>query len=229
MAKTKLSSASRIQVLERAVRKLEKRLAPPVVKIFVLPGGKMPERQTGGAAGYDVHLRAVVCPHEMDERNPKLRKLLFDFKTIPEDPKIRRYVVRADKNGREFPLHSSEGELVYGLPPGESVLVGIGFATEMPFPHMYWVLPRSGLASKYGIVVSNAPGTVDADYRGEAGVIVRSYRSTYFYLRHQMRVSQIAFQKVEIPQLVQVRRYSDLSQTARGAGGFGSTGIEAKK
>lgn len=191
----------------------------PEIKIHVLPGGAMPERKSDGAIGYDVRIRAVVSPYEMDPVHPQLRKTLFDFLKIPEDPAVAAYVRQVDRED------GPGSELVYRLEPNTSVLVGIGFVTEMPFPVFYWVTPRSGLASKWGITVTNAPGTVDPDYRGEAGVIVLNRSHSMFYLRHGMRIAQIIFQWAVIPQILKVQRYEDLVLTKRGAGGFGSTGL----
>ena len=182
--------------------------------IYLLPGGKMPQRMTEEAIGYDVYLRAVVSAFEEDPSNPNLRKTLFDFQNRPAAPNINRQVVKV------------EDELVYRMNPGESALVGIGFVTAMPFPMFYWVAPRSGLSSKHGITVTNAPGTVDPDYRGEAGVLVYNRNSTTFYLRHDMRIAQIIFQYALIPELEGVHTYEELMQTQRGAGGFGSTGLQ---
>jgi dUTP pyrophosphatase len=184
------------------------------IKIYVLPGGRLPERQTEGAIGYDVCLRAIVSPHKMDLSNPNLRHTLFDFRTVPNDPELARHICRTDG-----------GELVYRMDPGESVLVGIGFITEMPYPMFYWVAPRSGLSSKWGITVTNAPGTVDPDYRGEAGVLVYNRNQTTYDLRHNMRIAQIIFQLALIPQITEVSDSTGLVVTRRGAGGFGSTGV----
>jgi len=150
----------------------------------------------------------------MDLNNPNLRKTLFDFETVPSDPKIARHVIETDKG------------LVYRMDPGESVLVGMGFITEMQFPMFYWVAPRSGLASKWGITVTNAPGTVDPDYRGEAGVLVYNRNTTSFDLEHNMRIAQIVFQIALIPEIAEVTAQEELDGTQRGAGGFGSTGIK---
>lgn len=188
---------------------------PPVVKIHVLPGGKMPERQTTGSIGYDVYGRAIVSPSEKDPVNPTLRLTLFDFVNLPTDPAIAPHAIERE-----------DGGFNYRLEPGESVLVGIGFVTEMPFPMFYWVAPRSGLASRYGITVTNAPGTVDPDYRGEAGVLVYNRNTTHFDLEPQTRIAQIIFQEALIPCLRLVESYTDLTSTARGTGGFGSTGLK---
>ncbi len=115
--------------------------------------------------------------------------------------------------------------MVYRMYPNESVLVGIGFVTAMPFPLFYWVAPRSGLASRYGITVTNAPGTVDPDYRGEAGVLVYNRNQHCFDLKRNMRIAQIIFQWAIIPEIIEISRYDELSNTGRGAGGFGSTGL----
>ena len=109
--------------------------------------------------------------------------------------------------------------------PASQVLVGIGFLTEMPFPMFYWVAPRSGLAAKWGITVTNAPGTVDPDYRGEAGVLVYNLNPHPFLLHKDMRIAQVIFQIALIPEFFKVSSPKELADTTRGVGGFGSTGI----
>jgi dUTP pyrophosphatase len=173
----------------------------------------MPKRQTEEAVGYDVYLRAVVSAHQMDGKNPKLRKTLFDFEVMPGDPETRKHIDRQN------------GELVYVMEPQESVLVGIGFVTAMPSGMFMWVAPRSGLASKHGITVTNAPGTVDPDYRGEAGVLVFNRNDITFALQRHMRIAQVIFQWALFPDFQEVTDYEDLPKTARGVGGFGSTGL----
>ncbi|MFZ5391525.1 MAG: dUTP diphosphatase [Patescibacteria group bacterium] len=181
------------------------------VKIHLLAGGQLPERQTEGAIGFDVRIRAIVSATEMDINNPHLRKTIFDFKKIP--PELKKRVTKKSNS------------LIYLLKPSESVLVGIGFITAMPFPMFYWVAPRSGLASKYGITVTNAPGTVDPDYRGEAGVLVLNRSKKTFELSQGMRIAQIIFQYANIPTLNIINNYLDLPNTIRSAGGFGHTGL----
>ena len=184
------------------------------IDIHVLPGGKMPERKTEGAIGYDVFLRAIVSAKDMDPKTPYLRKMLFDFIDYPDDPEIKQFVREPEK----------DGGFAYRLEPSNQVLVGIGFVIAMEFPWFHWVTGRSGLSSVHGINLGNAPGTVDPDYRGEAGVIVRNESTEPFLLRRNMRIAQIVFQRAEIPDLVEVFQYSDLPISKRGAGGFGSTG-----
>ena len=186
----------------------------PTLSICALPGGKLPERKTAGAIGYDTYLRAIVSASEMDPGNPNLRKVLFDFKNLPSDKEVARHVFEVDK------------ELVYRMDPGESILVGIGFVTQMSFPMFYWVAPRSGLSSKWGITVTNAPGTVDPDYRGEAGVLVYNRNKTTFDLKHNIRIAQIIFQIALIPTFKVVKKPGNLGCTLRGVAGFGSTGLK---
>jgi dUTP pyrophosphatase len=125
-----------------------------------------------------------------------------------------------------LPRHGGFGEeLVYRMEPGESVLVGVGFITEMPYPLFYWTAPRSGLASRWLISITNAPGTVDPDYRGEAGILVHNRGKGTFDLRHNMRIAQIVFTWAVIPSFELVEHLKDLSGTPRGPGGFGSTGL----
>lgn len=192
----------------------------PKVKFFVLPGGKKPLRATEGAVGFDFFLRAAVSPSEMEPNNRILRKTLFNFKDTPRDnPFIERHIlITPAENG-------SGTELAYMMEPGESVLVGVGVVFEMDFPLFHWVAPRSGLAAKWGITVTNAPGTVDPDYRGEAGVLVLNTNKHPFPLKKDMKIAQALFQRAVIPELVEVKSYEDLSKTVRGTGGFGSTGI----
>ena len=177
----------------------------------------MPRRETEGAIGYDVRLRAIVSAHEMDPENPKLRRTLFDFNKII-DPGLADHIDMRTQKG------SKEPEYAYRLEPGRMVLCGIGFCTEMPFPLCYLSLPRSGMASKHHIVIANAPGTIDPDYRGEAGIILYNCGFDSFYIFRKMRIAQILFTWAVIPEILEVESHAELAATERGAGGFGSTG-----
>ncbi len=189
------------------------------VKIHVLPGGRLPERKTSGAIGYDVFIRAIVSDKEMDSDYPNLRKTLFDFERMPDNPFVERHIVPEPKE------NSDKEKLAYQMDPHESVLVGIGFCTEMNFPMFYWIAPRSGLSSRWGITVTNAPGTVDPDYRGEAGVLVYNRNDKPFRIRRDMRIAQIIFQEAIIPNFIEVGSRKEFSTTDRGNKGFGSTGL----
>ncbi len=107
------------------------------------------------------------------------------------------------------------------LAPGERRLVPTGLAIELPPGHEGQVRPRSGLALRHGIAMVNAPGTIDADYRGEVGVILVNLGQQPFELRRGERIAQLVVAPVA---RVEVELVAALSDTGRGGGGFGSTG-----
>ncbi|MBW3661345.1 MAG: dUTP diphosphatase [Gemmatimonadetes bacterium] len=107
------------------------------------------------------------------------------------------------------------------LEPGERTLVGTGFAIALPSTCEGQVRPRSGLAARHGVTVLNAPGTVDADYRGEVKVLLINLGEDPIEIRTGDRIAQLVVAPVHRARLVEV---GELSDTTRGAGGFGSTG-----
>lgn len=107
------------------------------------------------------------------------------------------------------------------LKPLERSIVGTGLFIELPIGYEAQVRPRSGLAAKKGITVLNAPGTVDADYRGEIGVILVNLSNEDFVINNGERIAQLVIAKHERAEWEQV---AVLSDTDRGEGGFGSTG-----
>ncbi len=107
------------------------------------------------------------------------------------------------------------------IPPGERLLVRTGLAVAVPPGFEVQVRSRSGLALKHGVAVLNSPGTIDADYRGEVGVILVNHGREAFDFRHGDRIAQIGVYRVEMCAAVEV---DVLESTARGAGGFGHTG-----
>lgn len=109
------------------------------------------------------------------------------------------------------------------LQPLERTLVKTGLFIELPIGFEAQVRPRSGLAFKKGITVLNSPGTVDADYRGEIGVILVNLSNEAFVIENGERIAQLIIAKHERAQWIEV---NDLSETSRGAGGFGSTGVK---
>ena len=109
------------------------------------------------------------------------------------------------------------------LRPLERTIVKTGLFIELPIGFEAQVRPRSGLAAKKGITVLNAPGTVDADYRGEIGVILINLSNEDFIIEDGERVAQLVIAKHERADWVEV---NELSDTVRGAGGFGSTGTK---
>ncbi|WP_108869503.1 dUTP diphosphatase [Aquimarina aquimarini] len=109
------------------------------------------------------------------------------------------------------------------LKPLERAIIKTGLFIELPVGYEAQVRPRSGLAAKKGITVLNAPGTVDADYRGEVGVILVNLSNEDFIVENGERVAQMVIAKHERADWVEV---TELSETSRGEGGFGSTGIK---
>jgi dUTP pyrophosphatase len=109
------------------------------------------------------------------------------------------------------------------LQPLERTIVKTGLFIELPVGYEAQVRPRSGLAAKKGITVLNAPGTVDADYRGEIGVILVNLSNENFTIENGERVAQMVIAKHERAEWIEV---TELSETSRGEGGFGSTGVK---
>jgi dUTP pyrophosphatase len=109
------------------------------------------------------------------------------------------------------------------LNPLERKLISTGLFLEIPAGFECQVRPRSGLALKKGITVLNSPGTIDADYRGEVGVILINLSNEAFVIENGERIAQLVFSKVEQIEFDQVE---NLSETQRGVGGFGSTGVK---
>ncbi len=109
------------------------------------------------------------------------------------------------------------------IAPGERALVSTGLSIALPDGFAAFVHPRSGLAIKSGIGIVNAPGTIDSGYRGEIKVIVINHdRAEDFVIKRGDRIAQLVIQRVESAQFVEVEV---LPESARGAGGFGSTGV----
>lgn len=109
------------------------------------------------------------------------------------------------------------------LKPLERTIVKTGLFIELPIGLEAQVRPRSGLAAKKGITVLNAPGTVDADYRGEIGVILVNLSNENFTIENGERIAQLVIAKHERAEWLEVET---LSETTRGEGGFGSTGVK---
>lgn len=136
-------------------------------------------------------------------------------------------------NKSTFPLPEYKTELSAGmdlcanlsetvvLRPLERALIPTGLAIELPEGFEAQVRPRSGLAIKHGLTVLNTPGTIDADYRGEIGVILVNISPTDFSIQNGERIAQLVIAKHETVEWLEVEV---LEETSRGQGGFGSTG-----
>ena len=117
-----------------------------------------------------------------------------------------------------FPNQDRDGVTVQ---PGARALIPTGLSMAIPEGFEVQIRPRSGLALKHGITLLNTPGTIDSDYRGPLGIIVINLGSDAFHVTHGMRIAQMVFASVLQPKLDLVEI---LDETARGSGGFGSTG-----
>lgn len=132
----------------------------------------------------------------------------------------------------KLPQKASEGSSGYDLcaaldeplllQPGERKLVPTGLALELPHGYEVQVRPRSGLALKHGITVLNAPGTIDADYRGEIGVILINLGQEPFRIHPGDRIAQMVISRTEE---VMWKVVEELTETERGEGGFGHSGL----
>lgn len=136
------------------------------------------------------------------------------------------------REGAQIPAYMTEhaaGMDIHALPdtpvclePGERALVPTGLAVAIPHGFEIQVRPRSGLALKQGIALVNSPGTIDADYRGEIGVILINHGNESFTVNPGDRIAQLIVAPVTRGRFVEV---AELNTTARGAGGFGHTGV----
>jgi dUTP pyrophosphatase len=124
----------------------------------------------------------------------------------------------ASEGAAGLDLRADEGST---LAPGERRLVPTGLALELPPGHEGQVRPRSGLAVRHGIGMVNAPGTIDADYRGEVGVVLVNLGKEPFEVKRGDRIAQLVVAPVARVEVVEVEA---LGESGRGEGGFGSTG-----
>lgn len=137
-------------------------------------------------------------------------------------------------NGADLPLPAYATEGAAGmdvvaaedltLAPGGRHAVATGFALAIPDGYEIQVRPRSGLALKHGISLPNTPGTIDSDYRGELKIIMINLGDAPFVIQRGDRIAQLLAAPVQLARFAEVETLSD---TARGAGGFGSTGVKA--
>lgn len=126
---------------------------------------------------------------------------------------------RATPGSAGYDVRSAEPDFV--LAPGEIRAVSTGLEMELPEGMECQVRPRSGLAARHGILVPNAPGTIDPDYRGELKVLLLNAGREEVHLARGERIAQLVFARFEAPAVQEVE---ELSATIRGEGGFGSTG-----
>ncbi|MGY8985006.1 MAG: dUTP diphosphatase [Sphingomonadales bacterium] len=137
-----------------------------------------------------------------------------------EGLKIPEYETNASA-GMDLPAAIGEGQK-FIIGPGKQALVPTGFAMALPSGFEAQIRPRSGLAAKNGVTILNTPGTIDADYRGEVKIIIINLGSEPFKIERGMRIAQMVIAPVTQGTWNIV---SNLDETKRGSGGFGSTGV----
>jgi dUTP pyrophosphatase len=143
--------------------------------------------------------------------------LIVEFRFLTE---TARAPEQAHEHDAGYDLFASE---TCRLEPGERASVGTGIAVAIPEGYAGLVLPRSGLAARHGIALVNAPGLIDSSYRGEVRILLlNTDRSTAYEIEPGDRIAQLLVTRVEPAEFVES---GTLSETARGAAGFGSTGI----
>lgn len=144
--------------------------------------------------------------------------MLVRVARLPSNPDLP-LPARQSAHAAGYDVASAEPDFVFA--PGERRAVATGLTFEIPEGYEMQVRPRSGLALKHGITLPNAPGTIDADYRGELKVVMQNGGQEPVTIRRGERIAQLVFARHETPALEET---GALGETARGAGGFGSTG-----
>ena len=149
-------------------------------------------------------------------------------------PVITSVTIKRLPSGHDLPLPAYQTELSVGLDlsaaveadvvlaPGAHAIIPTGFAIALPAGFEAQVRPRSGLAAKHAVTVLNSPGTIDADYRGEVGVILINHGKQAFTVTRGLRIAQLVVAPVRT---IMWEEKEELAETLRGAGGYGSTGI----
>ncbi|MFP4459382.1 MAG: dUTP diphosphatase [Candidatus Zixiibacteriota bacterium] len=139
-------------------------------------------------------------------------ELLYDEGQLP---------VKMSENAAGYDIRAALSRPVR-LSPGERELIPTGFSIEIPIGYEAQIRPRSGLAIRYGITCLNSPGTIDSDYRGEVMVVLANLGQIEFIIEPGQRIAQMIIQKLPEVEIIEKKK---LSETGRGDGGFGSTGI----
>lgn len=141
----------------------------------------------------------------------KVQIINKSFNALPE------YALMGDSG---MDLRSNEDSIIV-IEPGQRALIKTGLYVQLPVGHEFQIRPKSGLAVKHGITVLNTPGTIDANYRGEIGVILFNASNKSFAVNPRDKVAQMVLQQVPT---VEWEEVIELSETNRGKGGYGHTG-----
>ena len=176
-----------------------------IVNVINRGNNPLPKYETVGAAGLDL---MANLPCNLENSSKAASDLEIKGKNFE---KIGRY---------------NEGkpeEVIIVIAPRGRVLIPTGLFIEVPSGYKANVVPRSGLALKAGITVANSPGTIDEDYRWEIGVILINHSNDNFIIKNGDRIAQLVLTKYE---KIEFEEVNELSNTDRGEGGFGSTGVK---
>ena len=150
-----------------------------------------------------------------------MTKIKVNVKRLPHSEGLDLpFYATKDSAGMDLYSATSDDEVIK---PGERKLVPTGLCFGIPGGYEIQIRPRSGLALKNGITVLNTPGTIDADYRGEIGVVLMNHSNEDFVVERGLRIAQAVLAPVW---QIQWNEVDDLDETIRGSGGFGSTGIK---
>jgi dUTP pyrophosphatase len=173
--------------------------------------------------------------HQVLRGKPTEEERIVPADSLPERPPQQATILRVRRLTPDaiLPEYAHPGDAAMDLfsseraaiAPGERRLIRTGISIELPVGTEAQVRPRSGLALKHGITLLNSPGTIDEGYRGEVGVIAINHGSESFVVEKGMRIAQMAIKPVV---RAQVQEAESLSETARGTGGFGSTGYRKR-
>lgn len=143
------------------------------------------------------------------------------IKSLLPGNRIETFLKKSTEGSAGYDMYSKNLNLIT-LQPGEVKLIKMGFVMEIPEGYEAQIRSRSGLSLRDGIIVLNAPGTIDSDYRGEVGVILCNTSDRAFTFCYNTRIAQVVFKKVEE---IEFEYADNLSETKRGGSGYGSTGI----
>jgi len=169
-----------------------------------------------------------VTEHEL--RNPPPYPYGGPARLIPvSSRKATRIGFKILDNGMSLPTQAHEGDAGWDIrsrvnrriEPGQTAAIPTGLAAEIPPGWEIQIRPRSGLAGKHGLIIPNAPGTIDAGYRNEILVLLHNISGVPYDVKRFDRIAQLVFARVAAVEIVEV---TQLSETERGMGGFGSTG-----
>jgi dUTP pyrophosphatase len=171
---------------------------------------------------------SILCTiselNERQLREDEMMKVCVRIKKASPDVNVPKYQTDLAA-GFDIEAYIESGATIT-IPPGERRLIGTGLHVQLPPNYELQLRPRSGLALKNGISLTNSPATIDADFTGEVKVILENRGNQPFVVENKMRICQGVVKQFEQAHFMVVE---ELAETRRGAGGFGSTGVDVQK